>query len=79
MFTIEKKNTNLSQDKQSLVTFASDVNMPVGQWPDMIAVLDENNSGFLFMKERPILHNEEFGGYYYRTKDGAFGLTVFND
>jgi hypothetical protein len=80
MFTIPKSATSLSKDKKSLITEASDAGFGVGNWPDIVAVLDEKNEGFLFFKERAMTDPcGEFGGYEYRTKSGDFGLTVFND
>lgn len=79
MFTIQKAMVSLSADKQSLITEASTAGLRPGEWPDMVSVLDDKNSGFLFFKELPISNGDQLGGYTYRTKDGAFGLTIFND
>ena len=79
MFTISKAACSLSSDKKSLVTEASDAGLKPGNWPDIIAVMDEKNEGYLFFKGPPIIYHDEFGGYEYRTKSGDFGLTIFND
>lgn len=79
MFTILKSMVTLSADKQKLITEASTAGFPIGNWPDIVSVLDDKGSGFLFFKETPIMHGGQMGGYEYRTKCGSFGLTVFND
>ena len=79
MHTIPKAQTILSSDKRGLITEASTAGFGVGEWPEIVSVLDDRNEGFLFLKGAPIIHGGELGGYTYQTSDGAFTLTVFND
>ena len=64
----------LNGDKE-LVAEASELGLEPGYWPEFIALLDDKNEGFLFMRNERI----EDGGYRYRTRSGAVPLTVFND
>ncbi len=73
MLIIEKGQTVLVNGR-TLTAEASDLEMPPGEWPDFIAVMDMQNKGFLFQK---ISVDEEMGRY--TTEDGSFELHIFND
>ena len=47
--------------------------------PEFIAVLDENEEGFLFGSPRIEKSNGELCALHYTTNNRAFSLTVFND
>jgi hypothetical protein len=66
-------------DDKGLVAFASDLLLCAGEWPSIINVVDEKDQMFRFLRTLPIIHNGEFGGYYYVTKDAKQRFTVFND
>jgi hypothetical protein len=62
-----------------LVTFASDLEWRPGEWPEVVALLDEKHQGFLFFRGASIVHGGEFAGYVYQSKDGTACWHVFND
>jgi hypothetical protein len=81
MFTISKTQVDLNLDGQipEFYTEASDIGLRAGEWPDFVAVLDEKNEGWLFMKEAPVIRNDELAAYRYSTKSGNMILTIIND
>lgn len=79
MLMINKRQTTLAGDKMGLVTEASALGLVPGEWPGMVAVLDDANEGFLFQGGYSILGNGELQAYKYYTRDGNFSLTIFND
>ena len=74
MFLADKSDFTLTETKQGLIGFASDLALSPGEWPGMIAVTDEHGAGFLFLRERV---TDEAGTY--STRNGEFSLTLFND
>lgn len=58
-----------------LLAEASELGLPLGNWPESIALLDDANEGVLFMRVGSI---DDEGTYQYRTKNGLL-MTVLND
>lgn len=80
MFTVHKRDVGLLEGQPELITEASTLGLPPGNWPDFISVVDDSNSGFLFQKGNVIrADGGDFGGFRYYTRDGRFALSVFND
>lgn len=79
MYTAHKMQTDLVDDGTTahLVTEASSLEFPPGTWPQLVAVLDDDNEGFLFRKAEPIEGSPEVG-FNYRSRQGLL-LVVFND
>jgi hypothetical protein len=75
---INKKTCTLS-GTDTLVTEASDIGLAPGELPDFIAVVDDNDEGFLFFNPQPDIHNGEIAGWYYQRKNGNGKLLVIND
>lgn len=75
MHIVEKAQVLLYEN--TLVSEASTLGFKPGQWPAMVAVLGNDNGGFLFHRGPPI-DAVRFDGYEYFTKQGQ-QLTVFND
>lgn len=77
MHIVEKTQVLLHENK--LISEASTLGFKPGQWPAIVAVVDNNNDGdgFLFHRGPPI-DAVRFDGYEYFTKQGQ-QLTVFND
>lgn len=75
MFTASRNQCWMSdKSPRALFSEASTLGLGVGEWPQMIAVLDDRERGFLFIFER-----KDEAVARYSTKDGAFTLIVFND
>ncbi|MCP4201839.1 MAG: hypothetical protein GY769_07895 [bacterium] len=79
MYVVNKSQVDLMKGNRGLVTEASDVGLAPGDWPQTIAVLDDRNEGYLFFRGARIDNHGDLGGFNYRTRDGRFALTVFND
>lgn len=86
MYVIETKrlkelNAYHAGNKPLIVTDASDLEFPVGSWPDVLSVVTEGGAGMIFYKSRRIMiaGTEEFCGYVYQTKDGTAEWHVLND
>lgn len=82
LHVIRKSQVNMIEEngKQAeLVTEASTLGLPPGDWPMFLALLDEKDEGLLFIRSEPVEKNHPEFGYVYRTKTGAVPLTVFND
>jgi len=75
MHIVEKAQVLLYENK--LISEASTLGFKPGQWPAMVAVLDDRKIGFMFFRGPPI-DAVRFDGYEYFTKQGE-QLTVFND
>jgi len=87
---IHKINTSqvCSTDKGNLVTEASTLGLKPGEWPDFIALVNDEDEGFLFQKGASNhsftnrgTSNEEihFDGFDYFLTTGNGKLIVFND
>jgi hypothetical protein len=76
MFTVNKNQVDLINGK--LVGEASTMGIPPGEVPDWIAVLDDQNEGFLFGFPVVDIHNEEVTGWNYHTNNGL-QMLVIND
>lgn len=80
MFLIEKDKVALTEDKKGLTCEASEVGLPPGDWPQIVGVIDESGSGFMFMRGVAIIApGGDIGGYDYYSRTGPFKLTIFND
>ena len=80
MHTVQKSQVILNpEDKTKLIAFASDLQLPPAHWPDFIAVVDEQEKGFMFGGGRREFVNNDFVGVLYTTSNGAYSLIVFND
>lgn len=79
MIVVHKSQTSLGDDGRTLTAFASDLELPPGQWPQSISVVDDHNEGFVFLRDERITHHGELGGFTYVTPVGNLTLTVFND
>ena len=73
--TVTKDHLGRVEGKPELVAEASELGLPPGEWPEFIAVVDDKEEGFLFLRAYMMAG----GGYCYQTRDGAVSLTVFND
>lgn len=80
LVNVNRKQITVLENPLRLVAESSDLQLAPGMWPEFIAVTDDNGSGFLFHKVKPLASSdpEEFAGYTYTTNDGI-ELTVFND
>ncbi len=73
MHTIKKEQTMLVSTTL-LTAEASEIGLAPGEWPDFIAVLDDQDEGFLFLKAQIL----NLMGMY-QTQDGRYQLHVWND
>jgi hypothetical protein len=77
MVVVNKKQLTLSGEK--LVGEASSIGLALGQWPDFIAVLDDQNEGFLFERGTyPQFERGELIAQSYYSQQG-FELSILND
>jgi hypothetical protein len=59
---------------------ASTLGLAPGEWPDLIAVLNDDNEGFLFVRGGSLQGwDGEFSGFMYHSNSTGRKLTVFND
>lgn len=79
MHTIDKNITTLDPNGRGLSTEASTAGLAPGDWPEIIAVTNEADEGFLFFRSSAVMASWDMGAFQYRTKDGDFTLTIFND
>jgi len=79
MIKINKNVCSLSDDKRTLITEASMAGIAPGELPDFIAVVNDNDRGFLFFNPQPDIHNGEVAGLYYQSRTGNEKLLVIND
>jgi hypothetical protein len=79
MYTAHKQQTSLVTDDRGarLVTEASSLEFSPGNWPQLVAILDDDNEGFLFRRAEPIDGDSQVG-FNYRSNRGML-LVVFND
>jgi hypothetical protein len=70
---IKIRSDAVSYADGKLSCFASDIPLPVGDWPDELECL-----GGTFTRDKR-LGGEETEGYSYRTDAGTIQLIVFND
>jgi len=62
-----------------LVGEASSIGLRVGEWPEFIAVVDDSDKGFLFMKNYPDVNGGEICGMNYFDRTSGVELLVVND
>lgn len=74
MFVISKDIVTQVESKPLMVTEASTAGLGIGFWPRLVAVLDDQDEGFMFFLDKL----DESGGHY-STKNGSLQLLVFND
>jgi hypothetical protein len=80
MFILTRQQVSIVPGVSELVTEASTAGFPVGDWPEIVSVVDERNEGFVFFRQRKIDSDSgEFAGWRYITKDGEVSLLIFND
>ena len=78
MVTVNKSQFSLNG--KTLVTEASTIGLPPGEWPDFIAVVDDANTGFLFGPEKKNeTYGEDLTGVRYFSRVGSVELLVVND
>jgi len=58
--------------------FASDLGLPVGDWPPVIEV-NGRGVAFQFFQREPLTSGGEFAGYNYRTINNVYTVVIFND
>lgn len=76
MVTVSRSNTSLIDG--ALHADASEIDLAPGEWPEIIAVVDDLQRGDLFHRStRTDIHGELLG-YSYYSKQGAL-LRVWND
>lgn len=79
IITVNKSQVGIVNDK--FVGEASTMGLRVGEWPLCLALLNDQNEGFLFWRGSEIKSDGgEFAGYNYATESGTYHqLVVFND
>lgn len=83
---VNKKQVSIiegPEGQSELFAEASSLGLAPGEWPEFIAVMHNESKdaaeGFLFQRAESIKAGEEFGGFNYRSRTGAFTLAVLND
>jgi hypothetical protein len=61
-----------------LFTYASDLGLHPGQWPDYLELIGEERPKMFMKQQRLMKRWFEVEGYEYRARDGVI-LTVYND
>ncbi len=59
--------------------FASDLALPVGEWPAVIEVTPPIGNGMSFKRGRPSFNDDELQSYEYHQEASPVTLTIFND
>lgn len=73
-----KLQSHMEHRLQSYSAEASELGLPVGEWPQEIVVPGLGN-GQPFRPMKVLYAGDEFGGLVYRQVFGCLNLTVFND
>ena len=79
MLVVNKAQTTLGDG--GLVAEASTLGLKPGEWPDFIAVLNDDLKGYLFRRQHQPINNypsNQFAGYVYVASRGE-QLLVYND
>lgn len=79
MVVVKKDQTTQMVGANELYADASDLGLKPGEWPQFIAVVDDENEGYLFERGNLHVQNEELMAVTYRSLDGAIELMVMND